>query len=87
MHLLKAFNDRRKVKSVSSPVKQAGANDWDKPYVHPVGPSNKELMARKGPKTPKGNYESVNSQGSSSSVVSTPVADPNKYRLTSYGDD
>lgn len=37
--------------------------------------------------TPKGNYESVNSQGSSSNLVSTPVDDPHKYRLTSYGDD
>ena len=37
--------------------------------------------------TPKGNYESVNSQGSSSSLTSTPAADPHQYRLTSYGDD
>ena len=37
--------------------------------------------------TPTGNYESVNSQGSSSSLVSTPTTDPHKYRLTSYGDD
>jgi hypothetical protein len=45
------------------------------------------LAAKPTGYTPKGNYESVNSQGSSSSVVSTPVADPHKYRLTSYGDD
>ena len=43
-----------------------------------------------GPKTnafvPKGNYESVSSQGSSSNLKSEETPDPHKYRLRT-GDD
>ena len=45
------------------------------------------LPAKSTGYTPQGNYESVNSQGSSSSLQSTPADDPHKYRLTGYGDD
>lgn len=49
-----------------------------KPMI--IGSNKKSWM-------PSGNYESVNSQGSSSSLESPTENDPHKYRLTSYGDD
>lgn len=52
------------------------------------GGSKPSILASKSSGyTPKGNYESVNSQGSSSNLTSTPTPDPHQYRLTSYGDD
>jgi len=84
MHLLKAMNDRRKVKSVSSPVKQAGADDWDKPYVHPVGPSNKKLVAASDAKKAARNTTTPMAPVTFSK---TQAPAGHEYRLTSYGDD
>jgi len=51
--------------------------EWRKPMI--IGSNKKNWM-------PSGNYESVNSQGSSSSLESPSQADPHKYRLQT-GDD
>jgi hypothetical protein len=66
-----------------------GRNNKDFYNGHAAYGGNKPsiLASKSTGYTPKGNYESVNSQGSSSSLASAPEEDPHKYRLTSYGDD
>jgi hypothetical protein len=51
--------------------------EWRKPMI--IGSNKKTWM-------PSGNYESVNSQGSSSSLKSEDTPDPHRYRLHT-GDD
>jgi hypothetical protein len=65
---------------------RSGVDSWDASPNTQGSPSNKELMARKKKKGPSDNYESVHSQGSSSSLTSSPKYDPHKYRLQT-GDD
>jgi hypothetical protein len=63
------------------------ALDWDTPYVHPTGTSNKDLMAAKDAKTAARNK--ANDAPMAPVTFSKPdmTNDPHKYRLTSYGDD
>jgi hypothetical protein len=75
--------DRKQVNA--SRATDSGQPDWDTP-THTVGsPSNKELMDRKKPRK-LGNYDSVNSSGSSSSLEPAAQKDPHRYRLQT-GDD
>jgi hypothetical protein len=58
-------------------------DDWDTPYVHPTGPSNKELMATKDAKTAARN-ESLNTPMAPVTVQKSRSDDT---RMRNYGDD
>jgi hypothetical protein len=60
-------------------------DNWDTPTNTQGSPSNQELMDRKKPFSPKGNYDSVNSTTSNYEERKAPAG--NEYRLRSYGDD
>jgi hypothetical protein len=86
MGLLSFVRNRKAV--VASRATTSGIPDnWDEPYVHPTGPSNKELMAAKDAKTAAKNE--ANNTPRKPVTFSQPdmTNDPHKYRLTSYGDD
>jgi hypothetical protein len=58
--------------------------DWDAPYKHPVGPSNKELIAASDAKKAAKNTTTPMAPVTFSK---TQAPSGNEYRLTSYGDD
>ena len=86
MHLLKSFNDRRKNKPAAPAVQQAPADNWDKPYSHPAGPSNKDLITSKDTRTAA--KKEANNTPMAPVTFSKPDMgnDPHQYRL-STGDD
>ena len=79
------FVRTRKAVSASRATESGVPDSWNTTADTVGSPSNKELMDRKKPFTP-GNYDSVDSSGSSSSLESSAKKDPNKYRLQT-GDD
>jgi hypothetical protein len=81
---IRTFIRPRKAVTASRATESGRPDNWDAPYSHPAGPSNKELMDRKKPRMPKGS-EPVNSTTSNYEEPKAPAG--NEYRLRSYGDD
>lgn len=59
---------------------------WDEPYVHPAGPSNKDLMAAKDEKT-AARKKANDTPMAPVTISKTEAPSGNEYRLRSYGDD
>jgi hypothetical protein len=58
-------------------------DDWDTPYVHPTGPSNKELMATKDAKTSARNE----ANNTPMAPVTVEKSSYNDNRMRYLGDD
>jgi hypothetical protein len=77
---------KRKAVTASRATESGQPDDWDTPYVHPTGPSNKELTAASDAKKAARN-EALNTPMKPVTFSKTQAPPGNEYRLTSYGDD
>ena len=76
--------DRSRPAAAASRATESGKpDDWDTPYVHPTGPSNKELMATKAAQTAARNE----ANNTPMAPVTVQKSRSDDTRMRNYGDD
>lgn len=82
MGLSKFVRPRKQVTAMRA-TESGKPDDWDTPYVHPTGPSNKELMATKDAKTAARNE----ANNTPMAPVTVQKSRSDDTRMRNYGDD
>ena len=82
MGLSKFVRPRKQVTAMRA-TESGKPDDWDTPYVHPTGPSNKELMATKDAKTSARNE----ANNTPMAPVTVEKSSYNDNRMRYLGDD
>ena len=86
MGLSKFVRPRKQVTAMRA-TESGKPDDWDTPYVHPTGPSNKELMATKAAKA-EARDKSLNPVDHWSTKPATvEKSRSDDTRMRNYGDD